>query len=125
MTVLVGPNVPSLLNLPEYYTDVMPLELQPGRTHANGQWSNMTWTAELKGHLPFFSHYPFLVLEDPGMSFMMRKEHAFGWNDYKDGIGRVTIWEVRFEPNAHTPADKQPPDTAPPAQAPPKPQGRP
>jgi hypothetical protein len=105
-TVLVGPNIPSVLNLPDHYTEAVALELAPGITRASGQCSNRVWTATLKGQLPFFSHYPFLALEDPRMTYVMRKNHTFGWNDYKNGLGRVSIWEVEYKSLAAQPVNR-------------------
>lgn len=95
--VLVGPNVPSLLNLPGFFTGTVDLPLHPDIKQNSGLCRNKSWTAVLEKSSPFFSHFPFLILEDPRETYQLHKDRAIGWDDYKTGIGRVHLWKVTYE----------------------------
>ncbi|MGE0526351.1 MAG: hypothetical protein AB7P49_04750 [Bdellovibrionales bacterium] len=64
---------------------------------ASGTCGMRKWTARLVKRYPFFTHYPFFVLEDMIESEAMLKSKAYDWNAYLVGEGQASIWEIAFE----------------------------
>lgn len=101
--VLVGPNIPSVINLAGLFTGTVNLPLNPDIAQHSGTCQDKSWSATLEERIPFFSHYPFLMLEDPHETYRLHKDHTIGWEDYKSGIGRVNLWKVTYEGRPDSP----------------------
>lgn len=97
INVMVGPNIPSVINLPGYFTETVSLPLNPDVKAVSGVCRDKSWKAVLEERVPFFSHYPYLMLEDPRETYRLQKDRTIGWEDYKSGIGRVSLWKVMYE----------------------------
>lgn len=95
--VMVGPNIPSVINLPGFFTGTVNLPLKPDVKEVSGVCQDKSWKAVPEESIPFFSHYPYLMLEDPRETYRLQKDRTIGWDDYKSGIGRVCLWKVIYE----------------------------
>jgi hypothetical protein len=98
--VVVGPNRKSVLNLPAWHTDETDLPLPNGNRSKDVLTGacpdGYLWKAEKVQMLSFFSHYPFLLLEDPRETFRLIASKETRLSDYYRGSGRVTLWRVSF-----------------------------
>lgn len=96
--VLVSPNQGSIVGFPAHIIYRVPLplgahwEMKDAQT---GNCSTFKWKAEIASKVPFFSHYPFFVLEDPSQTNVLMHGKQFGYNDYRDGFGALTLWSVQ------------------------------
>jgi hypothetical protein len=92
-----GPNLPSILNFGSVRTGELDTDwaktTQMGASVA-GDCDGQRWAARLIEYLPFFAHYPFLVLEDPKETTAMVLKQRYGVRDFEDGVARVRLWEV-------------------------------
>jgi hypothetical protein len=93
-TMILSPIYVSPFNRPNQG----PFQIMPDESKYSGQCQNRTWVAERTKFFPFFSHHPFMVLEEPNNTTLMIGQNAYDWSAYDSGIGRVSLWEISFSP---------------------------
>ncbi|HET6898092.1 MAG TPA: hypothetical protein VFK70_07085, partial [Vicinamibacteria bacterium] len=99
--VAVGPNVESVLVTSPAAALALPPASQSLRPPEGRCGEGGHWRAELAEMRPFFSHYPFLVWEDPYQTYSMLIQHAYTTRAYREPLGEVTVWRVKGDPATH------------------------
>jgi len=95
--VMVSPNQNSIIGFPSYqiYHVQLPLGAHwEMSSPQEGKCKDFRWKAEIVSQIPFFSHYPYFVLEDPSQTSAMLVSKLYSENEYMSGQGSITVWAV-------------------------------